>query len=297
MKKCIFLNFSTSFYFQTITLPMIKLTNSIYRGAEQRQSLVDLHVPEQFNGELLLFIHGFMGFKDWGAWPLMQDYFVNLGYGFCKFNMTHNGGTVENPIDFPDETAFSRNTYSKEVFDLGCVLDFLEEKLENWPSVTVIGHSRGGGIALLKASDTRIKRIVTLAGISSIALRFSDPEVIASWKENGVRYVSNQRTKQQLPMSYEQVEDFLLHEEALSVEQSCLNLKKPVLHLHGDQDVSVPLWEGENMAQKTKSKLQVIAGADHVFGSSHPWKEPTLPVLLKEACDLIHEFINLQTHS
>ena len=95
----------------------------VYTGSNNRKSLIDLEIPENFNGELLVFVHGFMGFKDWGAWNLMQEYFTKKGFGFCKYNATHNGVTIENRIDFPDEQAFGESTYSKELNDLIHVVD------------------------------------------------------------------------------------------------------------------------------------------------------------------------------
>ena len=70
----------------------MKLSNSTYTGSAGRKSLIDLEIPEKFNGELILFVHGFMGFKDWGAWNLVQQYFTGKNYGFCKFNLNHGVG-------------------------------------------------------------------------------------------------------------------------------------------------------------------------------------------------------------
>jgi hypothetical protein len=96
----------------------INLKNQIYTGTDGRQSLIDLTIPENFNNQLMIFIHGYMGYKDWGCWNLVEKYFTDLGFGFCKCNVSHNGGTIENPIDFPDLEAFGQNNYSKELFDL-----------------------------------------------------------------------------------------------------------------------------------------------------------------------------------
>ncbi len=50
----------------------IKLKKSEkYLGSNGRFSLLDLSLPEDFNGELLVFAHGYMGYKDWGAWKLV----------------------------------------------------------------------------------------------------------------------------------------------------------------------------------------------------------------------------------
>ena len=87
----------------------MQVLNETYIGSARRQALIELSIPEKFNQKLLVFVHGYMGFKDWGAWNLMKDYFLNKGFGFCKFNLTHNGTTVEKPQDFADLDAFSQN--------------------------------------------------------------------------------------------------------------------------------------------------------------------------------------------
>ncbi|MFN5417755.1 MAG: alpha/beta hydrolase family protein [Flavobacteriia bacterium] len=266
--------------------------NEKYIGALGRNSAFDLEIPNSFNGNLIVFAHGYMGYKDWGAWNLMQKFFAEKGFGFCKFNFSHNGGTVENPIDFPDLEAFANDTYSKEVFDLQQVLNKLEEEFHALPNIHLLGHSRGGGIVLLNANDSRVKSVITLAAISSIEKRFSDEKILADWKEKGIRFVTNQRTKQEMPHSYLQVEDFLANKEKLSIEKACRELSKPILIIHGNQDVSVPISEGEDISEWTNTKLTIIENTDHVFGASQPWISDKIPEKLEEVCEKVFEFLS-----
>ena len=141
----------------------MNIKNASYSGAKGRTSLIDLEIPEEFNGEIIIFIHGFMGFKDWGAWNLVQQFFVQQNYGFCKFNTSHNGGTADNGIDFPDPESFGNNTYSKEIEDLQLVVQWLNDKVENWNG-HVIGHSKGGAIALIGGKELE-KSIALVHGL------------------------------------------------------------------------------------------------------------------------------------
>ena len=271
----------------------IKLKKSEkYPGSNGRFSLLDLVIPEAFNGEMLVFAHGYMGYKDWGAWNLFQSWFTGKGYAFCKFNFSHNGGTPENPVDFSDLEAFAENNYSREVFDLQQVLNFLEKQFDPLPRIHLVGHSRGGGIVLLNAYDHRVNSVITLAAISGIAKRFSDPDMLRDWKEKGVRYVTNQRTKQAMPHNWSQVLDFEQNKEKLSIETACRKLDKPVLVIHGDQDSSVPIEEGREIALWTQTALTVIEGADHTFGAAQPWNSNELPHNLGLACLKMHEFLS-----
>lgn len=116
--------------------------------------------------------------------------------------------------------------------------------------------------------------------------------MLEEWKQKGTRYVTNQRTKQDMPHSYSQVEDFFANKEKLSIEKACKILQKPILIVHGNQDVSVPIEEGYEISKWTKTPLTIIRNTDHVFGSSHPWVNPELPEKLREVCEEIYKFVS-----
>jgi pimeloyl-ACP methyl ester carboxylesterase len=268
------------------------ILSSVYSGSNNRQSLIDLEIPNHFNQEIIVFVHGFMGFKDWGAWNLVQDFFTEKGFGFCKFNLSHNGGTIDNGIDFPDEKSFGENTYSTELNDVICVLNWIDSQKITYEKIHLIGHSRGGGIALLAANiDRRINSVTSWAGISDIGSRFPVGKELEEWKTNGIRYVQNGRTKQNLPQYYSLYKDFIQKQEILNIENACRKLKIPACIIHGDSDTSVPLSEGEVNANRLNISLNIIENADHVFGACHPWQEKELPNGLKHTCDTSLNFL------
>jgi pimeloyl-ACP methyl ester carboxylesterase len=270
----------------------MNLKNGIYNGSNNRKSLIDFETPENFNGEVIVFIHGFMGFKDWGAWHLVQDFFTNQGFGFCKFNLSHNGGTIENGIDFPDEVAFGLNTYSKELYDVTFVLNWIENQTVSYNKIHVIGHSRGGGIALLSANiDKRIHSVVSWAGISDIGSRFPSGKELENWRKSGVRLIQNGRTKQNLPQYYSLHEDFIENLTILSIEKACEKIQIPSCIIHGSNDTSVAVNEGMLNANRLNVPLHIIENADHVFGASHPWNSTELPFDLKKVCELTLKFL------
>ena len=65
----------------------LKRSNILFEGANNKQSLLDMEIPSKWNGKVILFSHGFMGFKDWGAWHLVQSFFVKRGYGFVNITV------------------------------------------------------------------------------------------------------------------------------------------------------------------------------------------------------------------
>ena len=270
----------------------MKISNATYLGAEGRSGLIDLEIPHNYNNKIILFLHGFMGFKDWGAWPLVQDYYVNQGYGFCKFNTSHNGGTVENGIDFPDTQAFGMNTYSKEIFDVKSVLNWVDERIDEW-TAHIIGHSKGGAVSLICGSQfNKIKSVSTWASIASIGERFPTADALDLWKKKGVRYIKNGRTLQELPQNIDLYYDYLEHQKAYDIESICKKYPKPLFLAHGENDTSVSMDNGLRLAEWTDTNLHVIADSNHVFDSKHPWTSDQLPPALLELCKLTADFIH-----
>jgi pimeloyl-ACP methyl ester carboxylesterase len=276
--------------------------NEVFYGANIRESLFDLTIPEGHNGELIVFSHGFMGFKDWGAWHLVESYFVQRKFAFCRFNFSHNGGTIVQPIDFPDENAFSQNTYSFEVHDLMSILSHLSLSIQHFNGIHLIGHSRGGGISLLAAAKMKddvqlfqkVNSVGLWASISDIFSRFPSGEELEKWENEGLRFVFNSRTNQRLPQSFNLYKDYLENSDLLNIQKACQNLNMPVFIAHGNLDTSVLIAEGENLSAWLQKPLHIIEGADHVFGAKHPWVSDKLPTQLKELCDKQYAFLLAQ---
>jgi len=170
---------------------MIK-KNQILARKEQKSIVFDVFFNKTEKPKpLVIFCHGYKGFKDWGAWNLMAEAFMKANIFFIKFNFSHNGGTVKNPIDFPDLKAFANNNYTKELDDLESVINhFLAKNYEfkneiNVNNVTLIGHSRGGGITIIKAAkDSRITNLITLASVCDFGKRTATIGNLEEWKKD-----------------------------------------------------------------------------------------------------------------
>ena len=276
---------------------MIKNSIAI-QGKHQKPILIDYrYLPDGLQKPIIIFCHGYKGFKDWGAWNLMADAFAEAGFCFIKFNFSHNGGTKEEPIDFPDLEAFGNNNYTKELDDLDSVINWVCSNAElsteaNKETITLLGHSRGGGIVIIKAAeDSRIKAVISLAGVSNYKNRFPVGTAFDNWKNEGVYFVENARTKQQMPHYFQFYEDFIKNESRLTIQSAAKNLNIPFLIIHGDADTSVSIDEAKNLYQwHPNSTLEVIKGANHVFGASHPWNANYLPKHLQKVIDLIKSF-------
>ncbi|WP_336066945.1 alpha/beta hydrolase [Mesoflavibacter sp. CH_XMU1404-2] len=248
---------------------------------------------------LVIFCHGYKGFKDWGAWDLVAEAFMKANLFYVKFNFSHNGGTVEQPIDFPDLNAFAENNYSKELEDLDAMISFLISKKNEFSNqidandISVIGHSRGGGISILKTKeDQRIKKLITWASVSSFGKRTSTTGDLEQWKKDGVKYVLNGRTKQKMPHNFQFYLDFKANEQRLNIENAEKNINVPHLIIHAKEDPSVLYQEALNLHQwNPKSELFTIENSNHVFDAKHPWTERKMPSNLEKVVNKTVDFI------
>jgi pimeloyl-ACP methyl ester carboxylesterase len=265
---------------------MVIKKNQILEATDKKPILYDIYQNEALESHpLIIFCHGYKGFKDWGAWHLVAEAFAKEGFSFLKFNFSHNGGTVEQPIDFPDLEAFAQNNFTKELDDLDRILNFVCAEFHP-ETISLIAHSRGGGIALIKAEeDSRIDKVVTWAGVCDYKVLFQEgTETFRKWKLTGRTFVENARTKQQMPHDWQFYEDYKENEERFTISRAVTHLKKPQLILHGSEDVTIPVKAAQLLhSWNPKSKLIILEGADHVFGASHPWENKELPKSLQQA--------------
>ena len=279
---------------------MIVKKNNLLLSEERKAIVYDVfYTPSSKPKPLVIFSHGYKGFKDWGAWDLVAEAFAKSGFFFLKFNFSHNGGTASQPIDFPDLEAFGHNNFSIELDDLNRVIDFVisdntYSPLINSEKISLIGHSRGGGIVLIKAEeDPRITSVVTWAGVSDFKARFQvETKEFANWQAAGITFIENSRTKQKMPHYFQFYKDFLDNEYRLTIKRAVQNLKKPQLIVHGSEDSTVLKKEALAMKKwNPDSQLEIINDADHTFGTIHPWEKPYIAEAMQKAVELTVAFL------
>lgn len=273
--------------------------NQLFQGANNRSSLYDvIYQSSDAKLPLILFCHGFKGFKDWGHFPLIARELAEAGFAVVKFNFSHNGVGLENTEEFTDLDAFSENNYLFELEDIDLLMQHLQNEtslqaIVNFKDISIIGHSRGGSIALLKASqDKRIKRVVSWAAVADLEERLPSPEELEEWRKSGVRNILNGRTGQNMPMKYQFVE--VLHDNAkmLNVERAVKRMKKPMLIVHGENDQSVTLEHGYALhIWNSSAEFETIETADHTFGGRHPFDLDDLPKESKQLVDKTIQFL------
>ena len=136
------------------------------KAVKQTNFLDVFYNNNQVAKPIVIFSHGFKGFKDWGHFEALFKQFAEAGFVFIKFNFSHNGTTANDPLNFVDLEAFGHNNYLIELDDLKLVMDWslsndhLKSEIDSH-KLYLLGHSRGGGITILKAGeDSRVKKYV-----------------------------------------------------------------------------------------------------------------------------------------
>ncbi|MBK8494821.1 MAG: alpha/beta hydrolase [Chitinophagaceae bacterium] len=151
------------------------IKNIIITGSSGKPINLDIFLPgNKRPAPVVMYAHGFNGFKDWGNFDLVAEKFAMQGFVFVKFNFSHNGTSPGNPEAFVDLEAFGNNNYSKQLEDMLLVTDWvcdpgnIYHEFIDTNQLNLAGHSMGGGIAILFAArDKRIKKLMTWASISS----------------------------------------------------------------------------------------------------------------------------------
>ncbi len=241
--------------------------------------LVDVRAGgRQTSRPAVVLVHGFKGFKDWGLWPSFADRVARAGLSAVSLNLSGSGVDDTGEFVFPER--FGHNTFSAEVQDLRRVVESLvagDLGVAPPAGVGVLGHSRGGGIAVLEtAADARIRALVTWAAISTVE-RWSASQR-AAWRAAGTQQVTNARTGLVLPQYPDVLDDIEHNAEALDIERAAARVAVPWLIVHGSADDAVAPLEGERLAAAAppgRSRFLVVDGAGHTFGAAHPWKGST----------------------
>jgi len=226
----------------------------------------------------VLILHGFKGFKDWGMFPPCAERLARAGFAAVSINVSGSGVDDNGGFSLPER--FGHNTFSAELEDAKRVLDALEAGrlgVAKPTSVGLVGHSRGGGMAILGAARRpTIAALVTWAAISSVR-RWSAAQA-AEWRSRGRTDVINARTGEVLPMYVDVLDDLEANQSgSLDIERAAAEIRVPWLLVHGGRDESVLVTEAERLADIAVApgfRKLLIPHTGHTFGAVHPFAGP-----------------------
>jgi pimeloyl-ACP methyl ester carboxylesterase len=277
---------------------MIANKSFIYIGANDRNALLDVTYPAaNANGNLYFIVHGFKSFKDWGFYPYIANTLAEKGNTVVKINFSHNGVGIDEDTreKFIDLDAFGNNNFSKELIDIQNTINFLQKSTDDvfkkcdTQNITLIGHSRGGGMAIIAAEKLNcFTKIITLNAVSSFENLLAGIHIEA-WKVSGVHYIANARTNQQMPLYFQLHEDYFMHQSAFDISVKASNLQMPFLIIHAANDETVNIAHARNIKSSAPdAKLKIIENTGHTFEATHPFSSASEAML--QVMQLILEF-------
>jgi len=92
---------------------VISKKSFVINGSREKEILLDIsYLENQSPKSIVIFSHGFKGFKDWGPFNQMANSFAENNFFFIKFNYSYNGTSIKEPCEFVDLDAFGNNNFS-----------------------------------------------------------------------------------------------------------------------------------------------------------------------------------------
>lgn len=251
-----------------------------------------LEIPENPETVVVL-IHGFKGFKEWGFFPWLSRYLAEEGgLAVCRFDFSRNGISSDGADVFDRLDLFADDTYSTQLADLRVVVRHLarHSALESL-DISLLGYSRGGAVAILGAHEVpRLRSVATWSAIAS--LDRWDERTISDWNADGFTTIVNARTKQEMKISRKLHDDYMAHRDELDVLRCARDLHVPLLVVHGSMDETVDVGDARKIAAAARdSSLAIIRSATHSFCAIHPLVD--VPWELELAAEVTSSFLNL----
>jgi len=274
----------------------MQLDHFTLKGADGARITGNLYLPEAEQPPLVVVIHGFKGFKDWGCFPWLGRALAEGGLAAAVINLSHNG-IGDNSDTFERLDLFERDAWSKRVFDVQQVIEAAAHGLltdlaqPNPARLGLLGHSMGGGLALLMAArDNRVRSICTFAGVNR-ANRLPMEAVEHALKSLGHVPVENARTGQIMRIGAEFFDELRQQPQDYDIQAAAAAVRQPWLLVHGAEDETVPLAEAHDLLERAgeNARMLTIEGTGHTFGAAHPFTRPT-PELRQAAAAAVAHF-------
>ena len=204
------------------------------------------HAGSAAQGDLVVLGHGVTGNKDRAFLVTLAEALAAAGFAALRMSFSGNGGS---------EGRFEDSTISKEIQDLGSVLDAVAPDAQR---IAFVGHSMGGAVGVGRAAtDDRISALVSLAGMVHVQ-EFCERKFGAQTPGD-----SSMWGLEGCPLSRAYVDDMARLDTMLSAASS---IRCPWLLVHGLADtVVLPKDSKDAMSKAQNGELVELDGVDHVF--------------------------------
>ncbi len=219
------------------------------KNAQGERLDCSFHAGRSDQKNLVVLGHGVTGNKDRPFLVAMAEGLNQSGLHVLRFSFSGNGQS---------EGAFAESTISKEVEDLGAVLDALGDY-----HLCYAGHSMGGAVGVIRASrDPRLRLLISLAGMVETKA-FAEREFSSVKPGEGFMW-----DNPACPLSQVYMDDM---NRIGSVADCAPRIHVPWLLVHGTADDVVPIQDSREIYQRANppKDLVELENADHVFSDAH----------------------------
>ena len=203
---------------------------------------------------LAIIIHGFTGHSEEPHLLAISDMLNGIGLATLRVDMYGHG---KSDGAFRDHTLFKWMNNAMAVIDYALKLDFVTD-------LYLLGHSQGGLTAVLAAAlkHEKIKALVLMSPALMIpdGARTGDLLGMKFDPDNLPEGVYLEHKEDTLGSNYIRVA------QTIHVEDAIDRYTGPVLLVHGDEDMSVPVSCSTEAAKRYKNaELVIIHGEDHCY--------------------------------
>ena len=294
------------------------MEKSVHFYSEGFKLAAVMYVPDDYQpGQKrpgIVFCHGYGGTKEIEL-PMLGYRFMEAGYVSLAFDYRGSGES---------EGERWRLMMTEQVIDSRNAITFLENQPEVDPDkIGLFGTGCGGGVAIVTgAEDKRPKCVVSNVGFGdggrmlSSNLRYWEWARLLEWiDEDRVNRVMTGKSKRFFPEEIMPLDPYsdsivkqareagLLHKEEVKYPLDAIECKihfkpeevvdrispRPLLLIHGDADVWVPLSEAQSLYEKAKEpkKLVVLPGVRHI----DIYLDPAIEEVIKNSLDWYNTYI------
>ena len=232
----------------------------------------DVFIPEEESFPLVIFSHGYNGYKD--DFRESADYLMDEGIAARTLTFCGSGGRDPSGFGTTNMTLFT------EEEDLSALMDYAMQIEGFNGSLYLLGGSQGGIVSAMAAE----KRQDDIKGMVLLFPAFSIPD---NW--NNTNYpVDRYPTPESIPESFdfwgvELGRGFVLALRDLDIYANMADFQKPVLILHGTNDNIVPISYSQRAAKTyPNAELVTYNGEGHGF----------TPATMRDVEERLLEFIN-----
>jgi len=208
-----------------------------------------LHSGGKNDSRIVVLGHGVTGNKDRPFIVALAEGLARAGLDCLRFSFSGNGLSGGR---------FTESNISKEVEDLGAVLDALATR-----KVCYVGHSMGAAVGVIRASmDSRIRCLVSLAGMVHTKA-FAEREFGSVQPDHGFMWDDTK-----CPLSSSYMKDMA---KIGNVLEKAATIHVPWLLVHGEEDDVVPLQDSLEIFDRAAQPKELVRlpGANHVFAGEH----------------------------